>query len=50
MSDLSTQLKLIDLQASIDALSKQLAGIQKDLQYVKRKLDEQKDTGENNNG
>ncbi len=50
MRDLSTQIKLNDLQASVDALSKQLAEIQEDMQYVKRKLNEQKDTGEDNNG
>lgn len=50
MSDLSTQLKLNDLQASVDTLSKQFASIQQDLQYIKRKLDEQKGTGDDNNG
>ena len=50
MSDLSTQLKLNDLQESVNALSKQLAEIQQTLQYIKRKLDEQKDTGEDSNG
>lgn len=50
MSDLSTQLKLNDLQASVAALSKQLEEIQKDVQYIKRKLDEQKGTGDDNNG
>lgn len=50
LNDLTTQRKLNDLQESVNALSKQLAEIQQDLQYVKRKLYEQKDTGEDNNG
>ena len=41
---------LRDMQTEIKSMSRQLAEVQKDVQYIKHKLDGQKGTGDDNNG
>ena len=50
MSDLLMMNMLRDMHTEIKSMNKQLAEIQKDVQYIKHKLDEQKGTGDDNNG
>lgn len=48
MSDLLMMNMLRDMQTELKLMSRQLAEVQKDVQYVKHKLDEQKGTGDDN--
>lgn len=39
---------LRDMQTELKSMSRQLAEVQKDVQYIKHKMDEQKGTGDDN--